>query len=140
MGTRDEQARATARKRLRTIEKRYGRRFKSKLKAFDWADDPAAALAALMRRAGIDPRSHERITDITESHADELAVKRGLIDEYINLHKEYYGFKPYIRRDELMVMSVDDLYEMIDELRADMHNDDDYNRQRDIDMWLYDDL
>ena len=47
---------AQARKRLSSIEKKYGKTFKSKLQAFSWASDPSAAMAALMRKAGKDPR------------------------------------------------------------------------------------
>ncbi len=51
-----EQDREEAAKKLNTIEKKYGSTFKAKLKAFDWADDPVAALADLMRKAGKDPK------------------------------------------------------------------------------------
>lgn len=47
---------AEAQKRLRSIEDKHGSTFDSKKKAFAWADDPAAALTALMRKAGHDPR------------------------------------------------------------------------------------
>lgn len=50
-------SRADAQKRLSTIEDKHGTSFESKKKAFAWADDPSAALAALMRKAGRNPRN-----------------------------------------------------------------------------------
>lgn len=43
-----------AQERLTSIEKTHGKTFASKEKAFKWAKDPGAALAALMRKAGKD--------------------------------------------------------------------------------------
>ena len=45
-----------AKAKLASIEKTHGKTFDSKLKAFQWADDPSAALAALMRKAGKNPK------------------------------------------------------------------------------------
>lgn len=45
-----------AKAKLASIEKTHGKTFDAKLKAFQWADDPPAALAALMRKAGQSPK------------------------------------------------------------------------------------
>lgn len=46
-----------AQARLKSLEKTHGKTFVSKEKAFSWAKDPGAALAALMRKAGKDPKA-----------------------------------------------------------------------------------
>lgn len=51
-----EQDEEEAKKRLDTIEDKYGSSWEDKLDAFQWADDPEAALADLMRKAGRDPK------------------------------------------------------------------------------------
>jgi len=46
-----EVGKKTAKKTLRTLKKHYGKTFKSKEKAFGWADDPAVAEASLIHKA-----------------------------------------------------------------------------------------